>query len=271
VAEVAQTNLQLYNQLVALAWPAEDLVRVRAAYELTTQLFSGRYRCSGKSFVAHLVGTASLVADVDGRVDLVLAALLHAAYEAGDFGTGLHATQAAKRSTVRSVVGPAAEALVFEYLSFKWGRDALAQAVADPAAPDPIRRNVVLLRLANEVDEHADLGTHYCDKGDADIYSENALQAMAELADRLEYPKLAVAFRHVLDAERGVTVPAELQSSERGSMVRVSASYAPRASVSARMMAWRGRRLIASVPGVRPTVQLLRKLQEKFAPESRGR
>ena len=70
----AQTNLQLYNQLLALSWPADDLERVRAAYEFVDELFSGLHRGSGKTFIAHLIGTASVAAGVDGRHDVVLAA-----------------------------------------------------------------------------------------------------------------------------------------------------------------------------------------------------
>src|SRR5205085_1702384 len=115
VADVAQTNLQLYNQLIARSWNIDDVARVRPAYELAARLFSGRYRCSGKPFVDHLVGTASVVADSGGRVELVLAALLHAAYEHGDFGRGRRARGDERRTAVRRVVGDEAEALVFAY------------------------------------------------------------------------------------------------------------------------------------------------------------
>ena len=74
---IAQTNLQLYNQLFAQPSTANDLGDVRAAYELAAELFSGLYRCSGKPFVAHVVGTASVVATVDGRRDLLSPAPVH--------------------------------------------------------------------------------------------------------------------------------------------------------------------------------------------------
>src|SRR5262245_11904038 len=77
VYDIAQTNLQLYNQLLARGWTTNDLHHARAAYELAADLFSGQYRCSGKPFVAHLVGTASVAAAVGLPSELVLAALLH--------------------------------------------------------------------------------------------------------------------------------------------------------------------------------------------------
>ena len=44
----AQTNLQLYNQLLALSWSADDLEVVRAAYEFMDELFSGLHRGLGQ-------------------------------------------------------------------------------------------------------------------------------------------------------------------------------------------------------------------------------
>jgi hypothetical protein len=38
----AQTNIQLFNQLRGKAYASADLVRIRKAYELAVQLFTGR-------------------------------------------------------------------------------------------------------------------------------------------------------------------------------------------------------------------------------------
>ena len=80
MAEVAQTNLQLYNQLIAAGWSDANLDRTQAAYALAADLFAGQIRSSGKTFLEHLVGTASAVAAVGGRPALVHAALLHATF-----------------------------------------------------------------------------------------------------------------------------------------------------------------------------------------------
>src|SRR5215207_4102039 len=162
--EIAQTNLQLYNQLIDLRWSADDLRRTRDAYDLAAQLFSGRYRCSGKPFVAHLVGTASVVAAIDGRPGMVSAGLLHAAYDTGDFGNRVRG--AGRRSVLARVVGAQVEHLVDLYAQTPWTAERVASAIDEVARVTPAadRRDVFLLRIANEVDEHADLGTRYCDK-----------------------------------------------------------------------------------------------------------
>ena len=71
---VAQTNLQLQRQLELAGWSLHDRERVGNTYTLAAQLFSGRYRTSGKTFLAHLCGTASITEAVGGTVDETLAA-----------------------------------------------------------------------------------------------------------------------------------------------------------------------------------------------------
>ena len=49
----AQTNLQLINQLQNSGYPPAKLKFVATAYELAMRLFTGRFRASGKTFIAH--------------------------------------------------------------------------------------------------------------------------------------------------------------------------------------------------------------------------
>src|SRR5687767_15961282 len=100
----AQTNLQLYTQLRRAGYTAEQLVPVRAGYDLAMQLFSASFRGSGKPLLAHLVGTASILAAIGQSRDIVLAGLLHAAYALGDFGDGRFGVSEAKRERVRKAV-----------------------------------------------------------------------------------------------------------------------------------------------------------------------
>ena len=100
--DLAQTNLQLYNQLVARGWSDPELASARRAYELATDLFAGQLRPSGKTFVAHLVGVASALVTSGARAELVVAGLVHAAYTHGDFGDGRWDAAESKRTIVRA-------------------------------------------------------------------------------------------------------------------------------------------------------------------------
>jgi hypothetical protein len=155
VPMIAQTNLQLYRQLRDTGIAESELARVRDAYELAVELFSGKYRKSHRAFVEHLVGTASIVADADGRSTMVLAALLHAAYVSGDWKEIPAGVRA--RQTVRQVVGTDVEELIWHYSKMAVELEALTSWTdAVRHAPSPLALDLVVLRLANQVEELQD-------------------------------------------------------------------------------------------------------------------
>ena len=61
----AQTNLQLYTQLRRAGYSNDRLALVRSGYDLALRLCTASFRGSGKPLLAHLVGTASILASVD--------------------------------------------------------------------------------------------------------------------------------------------------------------------------------------------------------------
>lgn len=156
----AQTNLQLYRQLIEAGWSEPDLARVRAAHDLSSELFAGCYRPSNKAFIAHLVGTASALAAWGEPPDTVLAGLLHSSYLYGDFGDGTWGVNAQKRRLLRDRVGEDAERLVNEYTSTDhlvledcWKELGETGSVS--------RREFAVIRLADLCDECSDAGPLY--------------------------------------------------------------------------------------------------------------
>lgn len=66
----AQTNVQPINQLWRDGYSATQIGLVLTSYELATCLFSGRFRASGKTFIAHLDGRGGKAShkNKDGRL-----------------------------------------------------------------------------------------------------------------------------------------------------------------------------------------------------------
>src|SRR5512137_1853160 len=83
-----QTNIRLYNDLLARGYPDRDIRCLQAAYDLSMRLFTSRFRASGKPFLAHVVGTAGILGLLQAPGPVLAAGLLHAAYTHGDFGDG---------------------------------------------------------------------------------------------------------------------------------------------------------------------------------------
>ena len=158
-ASLAQTNIQLYGQLEASGYSKEEIGKVARAYGLSQKLFTAMFRGSGRPFLCHLVGTASVLAHDRAPITEVTAALLHAAYASGSFPMDMQrAGIAAKREWIRKEVGEKTEVLIYDYHRFSWNSVALKR-LADEMATEllPILR----LRLANELDDLADNGMRY--------------------------------------------------------------------------------------------------------------
>jgi (p)ppGpp synthase/HD superfamily hydrolase len=185
---VAATNIALYRQLYAAGWDAAQLTAIRDGYEFAKMLFAGRYRASGKPFVAHLVGTASVLAAHGADRDTVAAGLLHAAYESGDFGLARWRT---RRARVARAIGAAAEALVWRYQELGWADATVARMHDGVAALAPADRTILLMRLANELDDNLDLEMRFCHPS-RDRHRQHGDMILA-MARALEQPALAQA------------------------------------------------------------------------------
>jgi hypothetical protein len=199
----AQTNIQLFNQLHRAGYTADELQVVRTAYELAMRLFAGQFRASGKTFIAHLVGTASVLGSLRVGASLIAAGLLHAAYQRGDFGDRVAGITDAKRDRLRADfpfggdgrVGAEVEAYIARYQSFPWGSKYICSYHRDLNTMSGLDREVLLMRLANELEEYLDLGVLY--HGDEARRGLNCLdgngRTLIAMAEQLGFPALGAS------------------------------------------------------------------------------
>ena len=193
---VAQTNLQLYNQLRRQGRSDDELRLVRAAYELSVTLYSGYFGADRKPFVAHTVGVASILANLGQPALMVAAGALHNVYGNGDFGDGLRdsATER-RRSLVRDAVGDAVEDVLYRFRLHRVGldvSDGYRQRLERLAQADI---QILLLDLADVVEKHVDSGVLY--HGDGYWISEPISRHgdfLVDIARRVGQPALATMF-----------------------------------------------------------------------------
>jgi (p)ppGpp synthase/HD superfamily hydrolase len=226
VSFIPQTNLQLYRQLVRLDYEPADIDAVGKAYELGIRIFAGVYRGSGKPFLAHLVGTASILADQRARGQVVAAGLLHAAYTHGEFGNGWRGLSLPKRAEVRRAVGEEIEELVARYTELRWDARTIASLRERVDVMTPPERDVLLIRLANELEDHVDLGILYL--GDADRrleYMRVHLRDCVAMASRLGHADLASRLATAFDEVASAELPATLKRSDAESFRIAPASH----------------------------------------------
>ena len=227
----AQTNLQLFNQMLAGGYSDADVELVRRCHGLVLYLFTGHYRGNGKPFLIHLIGTASILAAIEAPIHVVCAGLLHAAYEHGDFGIEFPFSR--RRARVRRSDGQEVEELVACFSKLEWIASNVPSYRRDLHTMAPIQRDVLLIRLANELEDSLDSGLLYCltpHKGQ--VLAGPQIDELIELARELEQPGLAGSLRQAADEyHTGPPPPDILRSPTTTSYTVVSPSYGMRPSV----------------------------------------
>jgi len=224
----AQTNIQLYNQLRKLEYSVDDLALIRNAYELAVQLFTSRYRRTGKTFLAHVVGTASIVAFLQQKPALTAAALLHAAYTHGDFGLAKKSITSLKRKQLIRKVGSKVETYVAKYSELRWNAHAARNIQKQLDTLTGLERDVLLMRLANELEDHLDCSAVY--RYDAEKYREKLdekRKLLASLSQALSVPLLTEEINRVFAECMDSSVVTELlpQDSRRHNFFIPPRSY----------------------------------------------
>lgn len=205
----AQTNLQLFNQLRQQGYSDAELQEIFKAYQLTIELFTGQFRASGKTFIAHLVGTASILGRLQASSKLVATGLLHAAYSQGDFGgIGRYGISPAKQKRVRDRVGKEIEEYIARYTALKWNENTIVEI--HQSIDRFSDRDVLLIRLANELEEYLDFGIIYCGDSKQQQYSNHQNNLIVEIAEKLGYPTLAVELANAFTETTLTQIPSQL-------------------------------------------------------------
>lgn len=216
VRTVAQSNLAFYRQMHEHGYSEEALRLARRAYATASALFTARFRASEKPFLCHLVGTASILAQLEASPVQVAAGLLHAAYQSGDFG-GIRRRGSTRRNRafLRTRVGREVEDGVLRYGQMRWDPTSIARLAERIDALSAPERETVVLRLANELEDHLDLAMSYCAGSRARI--DAALPRFAPMARALALPALAAAFETVSEEMRHAAWTASLHTGRAGS------------------------------------------------------
>ena len=210
----AQTNIQLYNQLLSESYPNADLRLVSNSYKLAQQLFSLRFRPSGDTFISHLVGTASILASLHMPVEILVAGLLHAAYIHGEFGKiSINSITDSKREIVRGIVGEEAEKYIYKYTLLKWNSKSIPGYLERLNVYDDTGRNVLLIRLVNEMEDNSNLTPLYCpDQLQRINYLKNSGPLIIDIAKQLGYPDLAIELSEVFSQVISIKIPGKLNN-----------------------------------------------------------
>lgn len=211
----AQTNIQLFNQLQRDGYRDAQLRLIADAYGLAAQLFTARFEPSGKCFMGHVIGVASILGAYAASAELVAAGLVHNAYRNGDFGDCRCKITAAKRERIRSVIGENAEQYVYRFATRRWYTQGLREIHQRLETLTESERHVVLLYLADQLEKLLDLEILYrkdCQQR-CEYYREYGPQ-LTDLAHKLGHDAFANELQQVLQETFTSTVPEVLRSGD---------------------------------------------------------
>lgn len=246
---IAQTNLQLYNQMRAQGRSTEELALAKRAYELGALLYSAHYQADGKPFISHTVGVASILCRLGLPAEVVAFGLVHNVYTNGDFGDGLHnKATPARRRRVSDAVGPQVEALAHRFRKFRINARTIDRIEAELESYGDVERHLLATDLADHLEKYVDDGVLYFGDG-AWVTDEVALLGgrLVEIARRLALPDLARMLEQAFEAAAAKTAaPAVLRNGKARYLamtmpLSLRTRLYPRLVAFMRQRPWRGR------------------------------
>lgn len=223
-AHRAQTNIQLFNQLIGLGFSTADLAAAHRSYTVAAGIFAGQVRPEGRPFTCHLVGVASILADLGQPIVVICAGLLHSAYTHGDFGAGPGYVNKSSRRTIRRSVDPEVHEIIDAYARQAWNTLTIRSWITAAKPISDLLRMIITIRLANAVEDALDCGHQYSGKGEKhsrDIPRDEIIS----LAQTIESPRLTDALRHADEYEGTGEYFQQLRENRAGSEVLAPMSY----------------------------------------------
>lgn len=187
----AQTNLQLFNQLQGAGYSEVDLRLIRNAYELTSGLYAGYFTGSGRTQIAHVVGTASILASMDAPKEVVAANLIHNVYANGDFGSVRGGATAMKRKEVSRVVGAEVEKYLYRFQELRMKPKTLLSLFSKARTLDDLDRSVLVIDLAERLEHWLNY------EGGGSVRRNGGL--MIQAANELGFAALAKKIKEALE------------------------------------------------------------------------
>ena len=195
-------------------WDETVLSQLHHAYACAEEWFDGFYRGQGQPFICHLVRTASIVLAEEQTVEAVIASLLHSSYALGRFqNRRLEKATEAERPMLQQQVGKEVEQIILDFQQFPWYCvEALDQHLELIDTYGEKEHRLLVIRLANELEDHLDLNMAYRGTRSFQEGIEGYGPCCVALAKRLGRIRLAGELEETFTAHREAQIPEALQT-----------------------------------------------------------
>jgi hypothetical protein len=202
----------------------EQVEQVNKAYLFCINKVHLMYRGSGKPFINHLVGTASLMVVCKQPVEVVLAALMHALYQNRVPFEGLQDIEK-RRAIIKEQFGEECDRLIHEYTEFEM--TGIGDINLEHHNED---KQVLLMRIADELEDIVDFGLclhglkgETAERGGSYLSrrarKEKEGEILKKLCLKLNASKLLDALEYWLDFRKYKAYPAGLKTGFYSSII----------------------------------------------------
>ena len=171
----ALTYPQLVGDLVDAGVDDAGIERAARVYEFAERMADGLYRPQGQPFLCHLVRVASITFAQQPPFPVALAAMVHSSYELHQFrDSRRRPPDRRRRAQVAAAVGADVEELVHGYHDVPWASRA-SYHLTRPDDPRGSERFVVMMRLANDLEDLLDAAPRCCTALMVDVAARAAI------------------------------------------------------------------------------------------------
>ena len=215
---LAMSYPQLINQAMEAGYSSHELQQLAAAHQFALRMSEGFYRAQGVPLLCHLIRTASIVMCERKSPRVVIATLLHATYITSFFkGSIRQRPRTVHRKRVRHEFGAEVDELIWRYTKLPWyERDVIEQHIAQLGNYDEQMKDILVMRLANEVEDYLDKAMAYTNPERARLRLVAYSKQCVELARCLEVKEIAGLLSHCCTTYENISLPQEVMFGDDG-------------------------------------------------------
>lgn len=215
----AENVVELLDQLEKEGYSPHEKEKLRTAYLLALTALNNIIRQSGTLFISHVVRIASIGIQHQFPFSLTVAALLHPIYAHGPFPSR-------NRQWIRDTFNEHIEMLLFRYTSFPWTPKAIAIHADALHSYNAITRDVLLIRITNELEDYLDEAVLFQSQAPARLKTIQSVGPhLIAMAEALGYPALAAECHKAFSSAGATTIPEALRGSSERCSFTIPLSY----------------------------------------------
>lgn len=210
----AMTYPQLINQAIDKGFSGPELELLSRAHQFSAMMSEGIYRAQRVPLLCHQIRTASIVLHENRPMPVIIAALLHASYFISFFkGSCRQRPRRAHRKQIQREFGAEVDELIFQYARVSWySCEAIDEHIKQIDDYDEQMKNLLLLRLANELEDYLDKAMAYTNAERIKYRINSYGPHCVELAHRLDATQLAEHLQATCEVYKSIQLPQEVVS-----------------------------------------------------------